>query len=412
VPRTATHHLQLPFVTFKKSNNLILLYLIRFSRAISNKFAFFFLPLFLFDLGQKTDFFLFNNLTGFQKGIAAITGFYIVSRFFVFLFAIPVAKIIIKIGLARAFVFGYLLYAVIVVLFATAGFNYWFVLLAALIDGVQINLFWNSYHTVLSRNSHKAKVGKELGVLQVFINLITLISPAIGGVVIITMGYQVLFMAGLLMVLVGIICSLLMKTKKIVDQVSWREFGDWMKEKSFKKLSLSFFGRYINDAVLTVWPLYVLFLLGSVDRVGFLYSFSLFLAMIVSFFAGSFLDKNHKNKKPFFLSGGMLSFLWLLRTQILSIWTIAVIDMFEKLTSNFHWLFFDRIWILRSKGSQALSYFIYREMIISLSGVLFWSMFGLLLIFTSFAWNGLFIFAGVGVLLSLLVKERYNADKS
>jgi len=101
----------------------------------------------------------------------------------------------------------------------------------------------------------------------------------------------------------------------------------------------------------------------------------------------------------------VLTILWLARTQVLSIVSIALIDVVDRLTSNFHWLFYDMVLIRRSKGSNALSYFVYREMILNATAMLFWTVFMGFFVF-DYGWNSLFLFAAVGVGLSLLVKDK------
>ena len=200
------------------------------------------------------------------------------------------------------------------------------------------------------------------------------------------------------------ILTLFMDIKGTRDVVSFKEFRGWLREKQFKKLTLSIAGRYINDAALFVWPLYVFIFLGSVDKVGYLYTISLFIAMMFTFFISVYIDHT-KSRKPFFLSGGILSVLWLLRTQFLSILSIALIDVVERLTSNFHWLFFDMLLMKRGKGSNALSYFVYREIVLNVTAIAFWVIFaGFFML--NWGWNSLFLFAAVGVILSLLMKDR------
>ena len=90
--------------------------------------------------------------------------------------------------------------------------------------------------------------------------------------------------------------------------------------------------------------------------------------------------------------------------QATAIWSIAVVDTLDKLTANFHWLFFETLVLRRSQGSQIFSYFVYREVIISAAAVIFW-LIVLLLVLAASGWQGLFIIAALGVLFSLLVSD-------
>ncbi len=126
--------------------------------------------------------------------------------------------------------------------------------------------------------------------------------------------------------------------------------------------------------------------------------------MLFTFFIGKYID-HHKNKKPFYLSGGFISFLWIARTQVFDVWGIALVDTFDKLATNVYALFFDSMFMKRGKGHLSDEYFTYLELILNINRVIFWSMFGVFFIFFS-SWNSLFIFAGVTVLVGLLISEK------
>ncbi|MFZ5376340.1 MAG: MFS transporter [Patescibacteria group bacterium] len=404
MPRTQSYHLHLPGLSFDHGREMNLLYVVRTLREMSNTLVLFYIPLFLF---QESGVILDGlSMSRLLKGVLVISLFYLTVRVSQFLSGIFVGKILSKIGIERGFVIANLIYLVSLCLFFLATTHPLMIFLAAISEGIQISFFWPSYHTIMSKNAHKSRIGQDLGLVKFLITLVTMIAPAAGGVIVVTFGYQSLFLAGAVVVLLGMITSLMMKSCTDVDEISWKEFFSWIKEKTYRRLAVSFAGRYANDAAKTLWPLYVFILLGSADRVGYLYTFSLFLAMLVSYFVGFLVDKHHKNNKPFVMSGWVLSALWFFRTQIYSIWTIAVVDMLDKLVGNFHSLFFDRAWMLRGTGKEALSYFVYREMILSLAAWFFWLVFLLFFVLFDNGWVALFLFAAVGVLFSLFIKDH------
>ena len=376
-------------------------------RELVNKLVMFFLPLYFFNLEIPFwDQFSFSPL---QEGIFNIAILYGLERLVIFLSAIPVGKILSKFGIQHGFVMGHLTYALYLLLLFFSQQNPYLVIPTMIIGGFQVNYFWCSYHYSLSRNSDEKKMGSNLGVIHFLLNVLAMISPALGGIIIASLGYSILFLIGLVIVLVGVIFSVLLDNVKVHDRINWKEFIEWMHEPGFRKLAATFAGRYFNDAMMTLWPLYLFVLLGTTESVGYLYSLSLFFAMIISYSMGSFLDK-HEGRKPYFISGSLISFLWVLRGFIFNIWTITIINTIDKLTSSFHWLFFDKSWLLRGKGRQALSYFVYREMIQSLSGFLFWVLVFILFLTFGAAWKSLFVIAAIGVLLTLMIKDHKEAD--
>ena len=406
MPRTRDHNLHLPHFHINKSKNLNLLYGVRVTRDLVSKLTMFFLPIYLYQHGSSDQFWQFLPGSELQKGVLLLVFFYLITRLTVLLTAIKIGRLITKIGYQKSMLVAFVLFALFLSLLAIGSSPGWLLLVAALINGVQTNFFWNTYMTLISKFTLTRHMGQNLGLLRFFLQLAQAIAPALGGLLAVSFGFQSLFLVGLIGVLICIIFVLQMDLKKERDVISWKEFLLWTKEEKFLQLAISQAGRYLNTATLTFWPLYVFLILGSIDKVGFLYALSLFFALILSFGVGLYID-HKKDKKPFYISGGILSLLWLLRSQVVSFWHIIVIDTIDRLTTNFYVLFADSILFKRSKGSQALSYFVYREIMVSLTAILFWLVAGSLFLIFSDPWMALFSLAAIGVLMGLLVKEHH-----
>lgn len=407
--------MKLPKLTYQKNSNLKRLYVIRLMRELVNKLVMFFLPIYYFNLHlpfwDQINWSLARSgqpmLTVLQIGIFNIAILHLVCRLVSLISSIWVAKNTIKFGTKHAFLMSHFLYAVFALCLFLSRINPYWIFLAVLIDGIQINYFWNSYYYTLSRNSDHHKVGSNLGIINLLLNLITMISPALGGLIIVYLDYGNLFLFGLLLIIAGLIFAIVMDNVKVRDKISWQEFSEWMTEPGFRRLGLTFAGHYFNDGMLNMWPLYIFILLGTSAKVGFLYSFSLLLAMLISYSVGNVIDKR-KSRKPFVVSAGVLSFFWIMRSFITGFWSIVVVNTLDRITSSFHWLFFDRVWLVRGKGRDGLSYFTYRQMILSAAAIMFWSLVFFLFYFFGEAWVSLFVVAAVGVLLTLLVKEHQD----
>lgn len=407
--------MKLPKLTFQKNQNLKYLYAIRLMRELVNKLAMFFLPIYYFNLHlpfwDKINWSLSlngqNTLTALQIGVFNIALMHLLSRLVAFISSIWVAEHTIRLGTKHAFIMGQILYALFTIFLVLSKVNPYWVFLAVMIDGLQINYFWNSYYYSLSRNSDHHKMGSNLGIINFLLNIITMISPAIGGLIIAGLGYSNLFLLGLMLIILGLIVAISMDNVKVHDKISWKEFSNWMMEPGFRRLGMTFAGRYFNDGMLQMWPLYIFILLGTSAKVGLLYSFSLLLAMFISYSVGAIIDKR-KSHRPFVVSAGILSFFWVIRSFVVGFWSIVVVNTLDRITASFHWLFFDRVWMVRGKGREALSYFTYRQMILSAAGVLFWSLVFFLFYFFGEAWVSLFLVAAIGVLLTLLVKEHQD----
>ncbi len=406
MPRTQTHHLQLPFFTFDGTREMKLVYLMRVLRDLVNKIAYFFFPIYLFISGQKLLTPIFPSLSQVQAGMMLIALYYLVYKLIMLSTAIPLGRLAVRLGYQKTLTYSYVLNALyFLVLFLSLN-QPWLILLAAVMDGTQANMFWPIYKTVLTKSARKNKIGSDLGLLQFLLQLVAVISPAIAGLISLRLGFEVLFLVGLIGTLGGLIVVMMMELKTDRSQPSWREFLSWLKEKRYQKLSLSMAGRYFSDTIIYLWPLYVFFLLKETSKVGYLYTLSLFLAMMVTMFTAAVIDKL-KNRKVFDVSGSLLSLTWLARTQAASVLSIALVDTINQLISNFHWLYYDMILFRRGKCRKAHAYFVYYEEIMAAVGIVFWLVFaGIFLVMNQ--WHGLFVLGAIGVLMSLLIKDKHE----
>jgi MFS family permease len=374
---------------------------------MSSQLLNFFLPVFYFN--TRFPFMAQFGFSSLKEGVLNVALVYLLTYLTSFLSGIIIAKILLKRGIKNGFIIGHLFYCLFILCLYFAQDNPYLVLTAAVINGLQNNFFWNSYHYSLSKIGNEAKIRSSLGLVNLLLNLLSMIAPALAGLIITSLGFTTLFLLSLVVVLGGVLFSVLLDNITVRDKISFKEFRDWLQEPGFRRLALSFSGSYFNNAGITLWAIYMYVLLGNANSVGYFYSLSLLTALFISYAISSFLDKN-KSRKQFNISGSFLSCFWILRAFVVNIWSITILNAVDKLVASYHWLFFDRAWILRGKGREALSYFVYREMIYSFAAVVFWLLVMVLFCLFANAWKSLFVMAGIGVLLTLLIKEHKDIN--
>lgn len=403
--RIKDYHMHLPHLGFGTSADMRVLYAIRVVRDFVNKMSVFFLPIFLFLLGRESvEQLAFLPVSPFQRGMLVLSGYYVALGLIGFFALIPLSRVFAKIGYQRSFLFSFLLRCLFFVVIFFSKQDIRLLGLAVVIESIGQQLFWPGYYAILSKIAKPEHMGKEMGLMTLLLQLAGAVTPAISGVIVSFIGFEYIYLLATVFALLSSFLSMHLSVQKAEVTASYQEFFSWLKEAQFIKLSASFAGKYVYDALIFIWPLYLFLLLGSVERVGYLYTLSLFISLVIVYVTGNYID-NSQSKKPFYISGGLLSIITFMRSQVFSVWSIALVDVFDKLTANVYTLFFDTMFLKRSKGRFVESFFIYREMIIHFATVLFWIFFGIFFLFFD-SWQGLFVLAGVGVLVGLLMKEN------
>lgn len=413
MPRFREYHFHLPSYRVDSSREIWLLHGVRIISDLLGKSVFFVLPIYIFQLSNTLRWQMMGQqLSTLQITMVLYGGFFMLSRLLVAVSAIPIAQVVAKTGTRFGLLMSQLgLLAMMTGLWLSA-MSYWWLILSVLGFSWYVPWFFNSYHPLFVKGMERSKMGEDIGILQFFTQLAAVATPFTTGMLVMQFGYPALFLGavGLLAIQATLIAKLAQVSLGAAP--SWQGFHSWWQRPQFATQAVSFAGRYLNDAIIALWPLYVFLLLGTLSKVGFLYSFSLFLAMMLTLLTGFYVDHRRKTTRPFLLSGGVLAALWLARVNITNFWSVALIDTIDRVTSSVFWLIYDARFFGDGKGKSALAYFAYREVVISITATVFWAgVIGAFLLFgQSLAnhWNALFITAAVGVLCSTLVRDHHN----
>lgn len=363
-----------------------------------------FLPLFLFQIGSETQLLDFLAFSSFQKGMLVVGGYFLLQRLWVLIWSVPASQIISWLGVRNGMIVGQMLNICTLIIFTYVKHFPELLFVTALIEGLKICFFWNSYYALLSTTAVYRNMGRSVGTIEFFTKLLHVMIPTFSAFLILNFGFNSVFIIGIVLHIVSAIVLLWLEQPSQFAPVTWKEFFHWIRERDYQVLSIAHAGKYIVEALQLLWPFFILLLLGSVEKVGFLYSLVLFSSLLITYFSGWYFDHS-KNRQPFNLSGAFLSLLWLGRMFISGLWSIVIVDTIEKLASSVFIPFYESIFLRRGKGNHALSYFAYREVILSLAGIGFWGVFMIYFLFFD-SWRGFLIFGFLGMWASLQMKER------
>ncbi len=357
---------------------------------------------YVYNTGVTNAFFQSFAHTPFQQGIFAVVATIILLRITDLIVVFPMARIAARVGLPKAAIFGNFLMAIRFGLLAMSIQYPVLIFLAAIFQGIEIAGFTPAYDTMFANKASASKVGRDVGAFMFILKLSHALLPAFAATLIISFGFQFAFIGSMILLLLSNIPLLSMRSGEKLKAPKPSHFLSWLQNKTDSRILLSLAGRYVSDAVTGLWPIYLLFIFGKIERIGMLMSLSLCISLIIIYFSGWYID--HTKKNYVFIFGGLLlAVLWFLRIHVVFIYGILGIEIAWKLAESFFCPSFDAIIYKISKRLDTFAFHVYKEVLVSAVSLLFWIGIGIFFFFFGASWSFVFALAGLGMLTATLL---------
>ncbi len=165
-----------------------------------------------------------------------------------------------------------------------------FVGVAVIAYAIQKMLYWPGYHADFARFGSANQTGRELSVLVMFASVATIAGPIIGGFILVTFGYSVLFVFVSTLILLSNIP--LMMTPEVFTprtfsyQDSWKRL--WRPENRRRLISYMGFGEEFIVAI--IWPIFMYTVVREYFSLGAIVSFATLATMLVAVVVGRLAD--------------------------------------------------------------------------------------------------------------------------
>jgi MFS family permease len=203
-----------------------------------------------------------------------------------------------------------------------------------LLSSFKMILFNYSFHLNFLQHSDKKNRGKEEAALQASALLASFVAPFLGGIIIKSAGFPVLFIVGSLILFMAFIP--LSMSKERFEPISFDKknlIRDLFKKENLP-CSLSFAGYAIESWIgAIIWPLFLFLILFSTESVGIVMSLTTILTFLIFYVIGKETDA--RDKKGLLRAGTILYFIgWLGRVFVNSFVSILFIDTYTNLTQK------------------------------------------------------------------------------
>ncbi len=370
-------------------------------RNIADQLVGVFLPLFLFTIGRDLNVFEFLGVTPFISGVLFAVVYYGAQRLTMAIVAFPASRLIFRMGYLKSMILGVTFLALNFLGLFMAESDPRILTITAVFGGLFLFFYWTAHDSLFALEINVKEIGRGVGAMAFLTKLAQIVTPAVAGIVIALWGYPTLFLVGLAFLLASVVPFAFVRSSPIYHRPSFAEFVVWVKEFRFRKFALVQFGMYMDIVAILLWPIYVMVFLGKIQNVGFLFSFALFLSLILTYLAGWFVD-HKKGKRMYIASGAVISVSWIMRLFVRGIWDILGVEFLEKLAGSVYAPCYDSFLCRRAKGRSVLAFYVYKEVLLSVSAVILWTLvFGFFLL--PVAWETVFLLGAVGVVLSLFL---------
>ncbi|MFZ6015589.1 MAG: MFS transporter [Patescibacteria group bacterium] len=342
-----------------------------------------FVPIYLFQMGMP---------------VHKIVFFYFLLFFYLSLITHFGAKIVERMG-AKHSMLASAPFAVLYYL----GFIYlpahgWLFYILPLAMAVRATLYNFGYHFLIIPRLERKNEGRQISLMYALVTLAGIIGPVLGGVIATKFHFSVLYFIAAITYVAATLPLFLTKDIRFRDGISWKNTFNSIFARKNRGMTISS-ASYAIESILDsmLWPIYILLILGTVEKTGYFVSLSLAISFFVLFLIGRLTDKI---KKPKLLKIGSLLYFfgWIGRLFVKNATGIFITDSYKNSAQKIlmiPWVAYN--YDLTTKHNF-VGYMVYREFMYHFTRTLFLPFIILIFYFDFYPFTTCFIIAAAASL--------------
>jgi MFS family permease len=209
-------------------------------------------------------------------------------------------------GLKAVIILGNFFTILTIISFFLSSGNFHILWLAAIYWGLAAGFFWFSRHVLVAKLCPEGRFGHALGTSLSLETIFSLMIPLLGGFLIAELGYQSLFLASLVIVLVSTIGFAFLKNQKTHHDINIKEILNLFR--AHKKMTLAYVGTGLISSIYSEGLILFIFLSVKKElKLGIFLTFSMLLVALIDYLMCNLID--HREKKIFIAYGTILNSL-------------------------------------------------------------------------------------------------------
>lgn len=354
-----------------------------------------FVPIYLFSLNYS---------------VVSILLFFFIGYVGNVIFAIPIAKIVAKIGAKHAALFSVpFLIAYYFGLRVLPEFSWLFFILPL---GITFRALLYNFGFELNFLDHfdKKKVGGQLSMLSILSIMSTVLSPLIAGLIIAYFGYGLIFIIGSIILLISTLPLFVSSDRKHKIDFTLKDIAKILTMRKSANMLLSFSGYAIESSIgRNIWPVFLIITFGAVQKVGSVAAIAAFLTVVVISITGKLSDKY--NQKKILGFGTMLYFFgWIGCLLADTAFKTFIANSYRSVTERFLILPWQSLLYRIVNRENYFRLTVLQDMTFNASRVLILPFIMLIFIINYYPYQISFIIAALFTLLYPLLNKAVNDD--
>ncbi len=260
--------------------------------------------------------------------------------------------------------------------------------LLAFIQGVSAAFFWIPLNVLFTVHSTKKERGEQVGKLNIFPGIASLVAPVVGGFIAVSFGFPTLFLIATFFAFLSVIPLFFGKEEM-------KPRFEFSFKKIFPKRRIKFFFAFLfggkkDIAAETLWPIFVYFLLRDTVSIGVLTTLAALGSFGIAYFIGRMT--NHSTRYLFMKIGSiLLGLTWFIRSFAKTKWEVFGISFLAGVFTILIDIPFATLWMDKANQENPIEFIVFRELVLNAGKTL-------ILLFAIFFVNSLstfFSFAGL-----------------
>lgn len=186
-----------------------------------------------------------------------------------------------------------------------------------------MQFFWVGFHLDFSGAADEGKVGREVGLRNMFMMVAAFAGPIVGGFLIASIGFESTFMVGSFLLFLALVPLFFLPTRKMPKGLHLKAIVRNLRNPKTRAYRWSAVG-FANEKMgaWVVWPLFIFIIIGSVEKFGTLYSVGFLAAAIMTYLMGSVTDAG-RGKRIMFWAVPLHSVIWFIRPFVTAVAGVA-----------------------------------------------------------------------------------------